>query len=293
MGPQRTPRQSARHESSPRRHPMLLRSMARMQTAPVATHADESHSFQEDASTFAAATTASRNHSIHRIQRQSSPEISDSFSFADLIAAPSRVCGSQSHIHQESSSSSSSANAPPLSENNSSRDPSNVLINSSGKLPLKPAIPVELMTLFDQSTVGYLEMFDTRSRRLFDEQKATLEFTQEHISLMTQQCIDLQEIIRLKNHVRKLELCCPFCQDLAWNPHVCVPTPSSKSSFLLMGASVLPVGTPFAQGALAINDNNLSLLVGYFIAQHAVERIAAELDIVSPPLHSLTWPERH
>lgn len=189
MGPQRTPRQSARHEPSPRRHAMLLRSMARMQTAPVATHADESRSFQEDASTFAAANTASSNHFIHRIQRQSSPEISDSFSFADLIAAPSRVCGSQSHLHQESSSPSSSANAPPLSENNNGREPSNVLIDSSGKLPLKPAIPVELMTLLDQTTVGYLEMFDTRSRRLFDEQKATLEFTQEHISLMTQQCI--------------------------------------------------------------------------------------------------------
>lgn len=39
--------------------------------------------------------------------------------------------------------------------------------------------------------------------------------------------------------------------------------------FCLWSASVLPVGTPFAQGALAINDNNLSLLVEYFIAQHA------------------------
>ncbi|KAJ4494802.1 hypothetical protein C8J55DRAFT_497697 [Lentinula edodes] len=68
-------------------------------------------------------------------------------------------------------------------------------------------------------------------------------------------------------------------------------------SFVALSAKILPgilmflpVGTPFAQACWfpVCRKPIPSILI-----QSVVERIAADLDIVSPPLHSLTWPERH
>ncbi|KAJ3888840.1 hypothetical protein GG344DRAFT_79367 [Lentinula edodes] len=253
MGPQRTPRRSVAARPSPRRHNMLLRSMVRTQTAPVPTHANDAHPFPGAYRSSSVANTSSGNRSLNRIQRH--PSLGPETLFpANPISAPSQnhshLQGTQNHIHQDSRST-SVVNALPLFANSTGSDPSlNVLI-PSGELPPTPTIPAEFMTLVDQRSVEYLDMFHTRSRRLFDEQKATLEFTKNRISLVAQQCIDLQAISHLRKEVKRLEHCCPYCKDLAWEPHMC------------------PVDTPFAQDALATSDSNTLSLAGYFIVQYA------------------------
>ncbi|KAJ4464891.1 hypothetical protein C8J55DRAFT_566597 [Lentinula edodes] len=193
MGPQCTPRRSVAA-----RHPMLLRSMARTRASPVPTHTNESHHFQET-SFSSVANTSSGNRALDRIQRHPSPgpETSDPLFFATHSQGHPHIQGPQNHVHRDSSSS-SVASTPPLIVDSTVSDPSLNGVNPLDELPSKPTIPVELMTQVDQKILGYLETFHTRSQRLFNEQKATSEFTKEQISVVAQQCIDLQAIIELR-----------------------------------------------------------------------------------------------
>ncbi|KAJ3889186.1 hypothetical protein GG344DRAFT_79032 [Lentinula edodes] len=244
MGPQRTARHSVSTRHRPhqfpelRRHPMLTRSMARAQPAPT--------------------TITSSDPPFEHLQRHSSQEVCD----------PSFLANSASHIHvthghyfQEASGSSSNLNANSFLDflqGYSSReapDPHSLLdtttsdLNTLGELPSKPRVPSELLTNFDQSFVMDLEMFNTRSQRLFDEQKKSLEFTELHIDILAHQCTDLRAISHLRQGIQRLEHCCPFCKDLAWSPH--------------------PVDTPLAQVVSAMSDNDSSSLTGYSNVQYA------------------------
>ncbi|KAJ3901940.1 hypothetical protein F5879DRAFT_924224 [Lentinula edodes] len=194
--------------------------MARTRTSPVPAHTNESQPFQET-SFSSIANTSSGNRALDRIQRHPSPgpETSDSLFFATNSQGHPHIQGPQNHVHHDSSSS-SVAGTPPLIVDFTVSNPSSNGVNHLDGLPSKPTIPVELMTQVDQKIPGYLETFHSRSQRLFDEQKATSEFTKEQISLVAQQCIDLQAIIELRKEVRKLKHCCPYCKDLAWDPHM-------------------------------------------------------------------------
>ncbi|KAJ3853545.1 hypothetical protein EV368DRAFT_64030 [Lentinula lateritia] len=146
MAPQRTPRRSAsvhHHFSetpnvSPRRHPMLLRSMATTD-----------------------APTANTSHSIL--------ETSDSLGLNSSTTNPSDL----------------SAYPPSIIPNSASSDSP---LHSSGELPSKPVVPVELMMLTDGNSIRNMEMFCTHSQHLYNEQKNSLEFTKQCIDLVEQQC---------------------------------------------------------------------------------------------------------
>ncbi|KAH7873682.1 uncharacterized protein C8R40DRAFT_1172478 [Lentinula edodes] len=254
MGPQRTARHlvSTRHHPHQfpelRRHSMLTRSMARAQPAPTSTSSDPP---------------------FEHLQRHSSQEVSD----------PSFLANSASHSHvthghfQEASGSSSVLNANSFSSREAP-DPHSLLdttssdslldvLNTLGELPSKPSVPSELLTNFDQSFVMDLEMFNTRSRRLFDEQKKSLEFTKLHIDILAHQCTDLRAISHLRQGIQRLEHCCSFCKDLAWSPH--------------------PVDTPLAQVVSTMSDNASSSLTGYSNVQY--RRFSILLDVVCPQSH--------
>ncbi|KAJ3803992.1 hypothetical protein F5876DRAFT_70992 [Lentinula aff. lateritia] len=168
---------------------------------------------------------------------------------------------------------------PPSIINATSNDSSFDVLGSLGELPSKPNVPSELSMNF--GFVLDLEIFDTRSQRLFDEQKKSLEFTKMYIDVLVNQCIDLRAISRLRHDVQKLEHCCPFCNDLAWNPHMCIS--AKRQQFVVTGRIFqCPVcWFPVCRKPIP------SILL-----QSVVERIATDLAIVTPPLHSVAWPER-
>ncbi|KAJ4473383.1 hypothetical protein C8J55DRAFT_562896 [Lentinula edodes] len=241
MAPQRTPRRLAsvhHHFSetpnvSPRRHPMLLRSMA----TPDAPTADTSHSIQETSDSLLGLNSSTTNPS-------------------DLSAYPpshSLLGASGSLIIPNSASS----DAP---------------LHSSGELPSKPVVPVELMTTTDGNSIRNLEMFCTHSQRLYNEQKNSLEFTKQCIDLVEQQCTDLTKIKHMRSVVQKFNYSCPFCKDLAWNAHVYV---SIDHSFLVNSAdqictvTVYLVDTLVVRSVSATSDNNTSRPGGSLIVQYA------------------------
>ncbi|KAH7875044.1 hypothetical protein F5879DRAFT_987223 [Lentinula edodes] len=312
MGPQRATRRSAATRHHPhripevsRRHPMLTRSMGQVHPAPAFTRMNGSSSNPE-------ASTSALDTDSNPLHCSSSQGVSGPPFLQNLIAAPLYSHVTQSHSLHEASSSSLIANAnfppplpdsssleasssspvsnenPPLLQDSSSLEalnpPSTVDITSSdlsseartstGELPSKPGIPVELLTHFDQRFIRDLELFDTRAQRLFNEQKNSLEFAQKCIEILTQQCIVRPE------EDRRFET--RFAKDgalLSLLPRTCME-------------SSCRVDTPLAQTVSVTDDNNLLSLAGYFIAQFAVERIATNSDISPPPSHSLAWPER-
>ncbi|KAJ3872619.1 hypothetical protein F5051DRAFT_445013 [Lentinula edodes] len=279
MAPQRTPRRLAsvhHHFSetpnvSPRRHPMLLRSMA----TPDAPTADTSHSIQETSDSLLGLNSSTTNPS-------------------DLSAYPpshSLLGASGSLIIPNSASS----DAPLHSSDLSAYPPSHSLLgasgsliipnsassdaplHSSGELPSKPVVPVELMTTTDGNSIRNLEMFCTHSQRLYNEQKNSLEFTKQCIDLVEQQCTDLTKIKHMRSVVQKFNYSCPFCKDLAWNAHVYAP-----SQFTLWTHWLFEV---YQQQATTIHHVRQGHLL-------SIERIGKEAGITAPPQHYLTWPER-
>lgn len=135
MAPQRTSRRlaSTYHRFpetlnvSPRRHPMLLRSMA--------TPTDSSHSIVLETSGSLPALESTTN-----------------------------------------------CSADPQSD--SSLSP----LHSLSELPSKPVVPVELLATTDGNIIRNMEMFCTRSQRLYNEQEGSLKYTKKCINLAEQQC---------------------------------------------------------------------------------------------------------
>ncbi|KAH7877313.1 uncharacterized protein C8R40DRAFT_1168653 [Lentinula edodes] len=275
MGPQRAARRSVatRHhphripEVSVRQHRMLTRSMAQVHPAPAFTRMNGSSSYPE-ASTSALDTDSNPPHCpsspfsenlitaplySHVTQCRTLHEASSSslvsnanFSLSLLpdtssleASSSSRVLNANLSLLQDSPS--LEAHNPPSTVNTTSSDLSSEVRTSMGELPSKPGIPVELLTNSDQRFVTDLELFDTRSRRLFNEQKNSLEFAEKCIEVLVQQCIDLRKINDLKRSIRKLELCCSFCNDLAWNPHVFSPDLFLLLSPVSFGSKERPV----------------------------------------------------
>ncbi|KAJ3886793.1 hypothetical protein GG344DRAFT_81350 [Lentinula edodes] len=235
--------------------------------APAPTHRTRGSS-QETTSFSSALDTTNNTPSIEHSQSHSSREVSSLLSLADSITTSLHNRITQSHFLQEISNSSFSsvsnvslpldffqgsssheAPHPPSIVNITGSDGFDV-ITSMGELPSKPSVPEELLANFDQSFVRDLDMFNTRSRRLFDEQKESLDFTKKLIDISTHQCIELRAINHLRRGIRKLEHCCPFCNDLAWSPH--------------------SVDTPLVQGVSIMSDNDLSSLARYSNVQYAV-----------------------
>ncbi|KAH7873981.1 uncharacterized protein C8R40DRAFT_1171910 [Lentinula edodes] len=237
MAPQRTSRRlaSTYHRFpetlnvSPRRHPMLLRSMA--------TPTDSSHSIVLETSGSLPALESTTN-----------------------------------------------CSADPQSD--SSLSP----LHSLSELPSKPVVPVELLATTDGNIIRNMEMFCTRSQRLYNEQEGSLKYTKKCINLAEQQCADLKKIKHMRNIIQKLDYCCPVCRDLAWNSHVlaCGHTVCSRcisngrQQFVVSGkVSYCPV-CRFPVCRKPIPSTAI---------QSVVERIGKETGIEAPPQHYLTWPE--
>ncbi|KAJ3891174.1 hypothetical protein GG344DRAFT_65642 [Lentinula edodes] len=152
--------------------------------------------------------------------------------------------------------------------------------------PLSDDIPVsdEL-----QSIDVILEtMYNENLKRSRDEQEKSIDFATKYIEILTQQCSDCKEIIRLKHVLRKLDYSCPLCKNLAWNPQVlscghimcskCVTNERRKGVNSGKLCKCLQCGFPI------FRKPNPSVTI-----QQVVERIATKLKISEPPRHELDW----
>ncbi|KAJ4501235.1 hypothetical protein C8R41DRAFT_862450 [Lentinula lateritia] len=147
-------------------------------------------------------------------------------------------------------------------------------LHSLSELPSKPVVPVELLATTDGNIIRNMEMFCTRSQRLYNEQEGSLKYTKKCINLAEQQCADLKKIKHMRNIIQKLDYCCPVCRDLAWNSHV------------LWTHCLFEV---YQQWAATVRRVRQGLLLSTI--QSVVERIGKETGIEAPPQHYLTWPE--
>ncbi|KAJ3903228.1 hypothetical protein F5879DRAFT_990290 [Lentinula edodes] len=232
MGPDRTPKTNIRRRVSaprslPRRHNMLLRSITRSLDIQIP-----------------ASTTPTTSLSAYMNPRSSVNEPS--------ISPSSPSPGSSSDDLPVSDSarlicSKSSFDTPSISPSTSSLDPLSDDIPVSDELQ---SIDVILETMYNENL--------KRSR---DEQEKSIDFATKYIEILTQQCSDHKEIIRLKHVLRKLDYSCPLCKNLAWNPQVC--------SIVWPHYVLKP---------------NPSVTI-----QQVVERIATKLKISEPPRHELDW----
>ncbi|GAW02807.1 hypothetical protein LENED_004481 [Lentinula edodes] len=141
--------------------------------APLYSHVTQSHSLHEASSSSLIANA------------NFPPPLPDSSSLEASSSSP--VSNENPPLLQDSSS--LEALNPPSTVDITSSDLSSEARTSTGELPSKPGIPVELLTHFDQRFIRDLELFDTRAQRLFNEQKNSLEFAQKCIEILTQQCI--------------------------------------------------------------------------------------------------------
>ncbi|KAJ3913080.1 hypothetical protein F5877DRAFT_71867 [Lentinula edodes] len=111
--------------------------------------------------------------------------------------------------------------------------------------------------------------FGTSQKRLYDEQKNSIEFMNKHAELLSQQCRDYKRIIHLKNIIRKLDHSCLFCKELAWNPHICITNERRKG--IESGKSCRCPACEFPVFRKPIPSITI---------QNVVERIATKLQIV-------------
>ncbi|KAJ4474104.1 hypothetical protein C8J55DRAFT_518930 [Lentinula edodes] len=135
--------------------------------------------------------------------------------------------------------------------------------------------------------------FGSSQKRLYDEQKNTIEFLNQQADLLSQDYSANKEIIHLTYIIRKLNHSCPFCKELAWNPHIltCGHTVCSRCMTnerrkgIKSGKSCRCPACGFPVFRKPIPSVTI---------QNVVERIATKLQIAQPPHHELVWLEpRH
>ncbi|KAJ3927937.1 MAG: hypothetical protein NXY57DRAFT_1042031 [Lentinula lateritia] len=176
------------------------------------------HSLQEvTADSFFLVNSALHSHVTQQEASGSSPSLNPNLSLNLLPVYSSRE-----------------APNPPSIINATSSDSSFDVLGSLGELPSKPNVPSELSMNF--GFVLDLEIFNTRSQPLFDEQKKSLEFTKMYIDALVNQCISsLWTHCLLKVYQCQATTICRHRQDI---PMSSMLVPSLSETYSIYIASV-------------------------------------------------------